>query len=177
MALAITRTEATADDLRNAARASKNVGQACRLLAIALILDGHSRTEAARATGMDRQTLRDWVHRYNAEGMAGLLDRARSGRPNRMSDAHLAELDRIVGAVPNGAAHGPACWPVADLQRIIAERFGVMLSPRSISRILNRRGLGRSPVPRRRSGSRSNDTASRREAPFDPRDRSSLAGV
>ncbi len=81
MALAITRTELSARELRAEARGTKDSYRACRLLALALVLDGASRRAAARAAGRDRQTLRDWVHRYNAEGVEGLCDRARSGRP------------------------------------------------------------------------------------------------
>ncbi len=78
MAVAITRTDLSAEELRGAAQRTKDSYQARRLLALAPVLDG-----AARAAGMDRQTLRDWVHRYNAEGVEGLCDRARSGRPGR----------------------------------------------------------------------------------------------
>jgi len=70
--LAITGTEHTAEDLRAIASKSRDAGQVRRLLALALVLEGRSRTEAADQAGMDRQTLRDWVHRYNAEGIEGL---------------------------------------------------------------------------------------------------------
>ena len=83
MAVTIARTDLSAEELRGAARRSKDGYQARRLLA--LVLDGASRTAAVRANGMDRQTLRDWVHRHNAEGVEGLCDRARSGRPPRLS--------------------------------------------------------------------------------------------
>ncbi len=83
--IAITRKDESAEALRRMARLCRNVAQARRLLALALVMDGHSRTDAARAGGMDRQTLRDWVHRFNAEGPAGLVDKARSGRPPRLS--------------------------------------------------------------------------------------------
>jgi len=87
MALTITRRELSAEELRVAARRSKDSDQARRLLAIALVLEGSARTEAARVTGMDRQTLRDWVIRYNAEGVEGLRDRARPGRPHPVPSA------------------------------------------------------------------------------------------
>jgi transposase len=74
-AVAITRTELDATGLRRAASRERDAAAARRMLALALVLEGASRTEAARAAGMDRQTLRDWVHRYNAEGPAGLRDR------------------------------------------------------------------------------------------------------
>jgi transposase len=72
MAVAITRTELDAAGLREAAGRSRDAAAARRMLALALVLEGHTRTDAARAAGMDRQTLRDWVHRYNAEGLEGL---------------------------------------------------------------------------------------------------------
>ena len=109
MAIAITRGDLSADELRLAARRSKDSCQARRLLALAQVLDGRRRGEAARAGGMDRQTLRDWVHRYNAEGVEGLCDRPRSGRPPRLSEAQLAELARLVEAGPDpGGALGGA---------------------------------------------------------------------
>ena len=89
MAVAITRTDLSTEELRGAARRTTDTYQARRLLALALVVDGASRTAAARAAGMERQTLRDWVHRYNAEGVEGLCDRARSGRPPRLSEAQL----------------------------------------------------------------------------------------
>src|SRR3546814_18793371 len=79
MALAITRQELSAEELRVTARRTKDGDQARRLLAIALVVEGTSRTQAARVTGMDRQTLRDRVVRYNAEGVAGLRARPRPG--------------------------------------------------------------------------------------------------
>ncbi len=84
MVVAITRSDLSADELRLVARRSKDSCQARRLLALAQVLDGRPRGEAARAGGMDRQTLRDWVHRYNAQGVDGLCDRRRSGRPSRL---------------------------------------------------------------------------------------------
>src|SRR4051794_18619187 len=80
MTVAITRQELGAVELRREARRCRDTAASRRMLALALVLEGSSREEAARAAGMDRQTLRDWVHRYNAEGgLAGLRDRPRSG--------------------------------------------------------------------------------------------------
>lgn len=141
MAITITRTDESADDLRGLARSSRNVAQARRLLAIALVLDEHSRTDAARACGMDRQSLRDWVHRFNAEGPAGLVDRVRSGRPSRLSEDQLKELDKVVEAGPDIETDGVVKWRRADLQRVIAEKYGVALCERSVGRILHDRGF------------------------------------
>ncbi len=141
MTITITRTNESAEDLRRAARSSKNVGQARRLLAIALVMDGQSRTEAATAAGMDRQSLRDWVHRFNAEGPAGLVDKPRSGRPPRMKADQLQALDQIVEAGPDIETDGVVKWRRADLQRVIADKYGVAFCERSVDRILHARGF------------------------------------
>src|SRR3954453_23272338 len=83
MTVAITRKELGAVELRREARRCRDTAASRRMLALALVLEGASREEAARAAGMDRQTLRGWVHRYDAEGLAGLRDRPRSGREPR----------------------------------------------------------------------------------------------
>lgn len=104
-AIRITREDHTADQLRLAAR-RKDSAAARRMLALALVLEGRSRTEAAQAAGMDRQTLRDWVYRYNADGVAGLLDRPPPVRPGLLSAAQRAEFDRIVEVGPDVAVDG-----------------------------------------------------------------------
>ena len=92
---------------------------------------------------MDRQTLRDWVHRYNAEGVEGLLDRPRSGRKPLLSDDQLAEFDIVVETQPDPVADGVVRWRCVDLKVMIAKRFGVEISERSVGRILNERGFRR----------------------------------
>lgn len=137
--LAITRPDESADDLRRLARSCRNVAQARRLLAIALVMDGQSRTDAATAAGMDRQSLRDWVHRFNAEGPDGLRDKPRSGRPARLSEDQLQELDAIVEAGPDLETDGVVRWRCADLQRVIADKYSIALCERSVGRILSGR--------------------------------------
>ena len=136
MALAITRTDLSAEDLRGQARRAQDGDQACRLLALALVLEGASRTAAARAGGMDRQTLRDWVIRYNEAGVDGLRDRPRSGRRPRLNAEQLAELARLVEEGPDVAVHGVVRWRCIDLQAEIKARFAVELSERHIGRLL-----------------------------------------
>ena len=151
MALAIRREELSAAELRVAARRTKDSDQARRLLAIALVLEGASRTQAARVTGMDRQTLRDWVIRYNAEGIEGLHDRTRPGRPGQLTAAQLGELKQLVEAGPDIAVHGVVRWRCVDLQGEIKQRFEVELSERQVGRLLKRLGLTRLSVrPRHR---------------------------
>ena len=141
MAIAITRQKESAAELRRLARASRDVAQARRLLAIALVMEGRSRTDAATAAGMDRQSLRDWVHRFNAEGPAGLLDKPRSGRPPRLSDDQLRAFDALVESGPDLETDGVVRWRCVDLQRVIADKYSITLSERSVGRILNERGF------------------------------------
>ena len=96
MTVAVTRREPGAAELRREAGRCRDARAARRMLALALVLEGASRAEAARAAGMDRQSLRDWVHRYNAEGLAGLRDRRRPGRRPRLTPAQEAELAAVV---------------------------------------------------------------------------------
>lgn len=138
MAVELTRFEHDAAALRRAARRADDTRQACRLLAIALVLEGTPRTEAARAGGMDRQTLRDWVHRYNEAGIAGLHDRARSGRRPRLAPAQTEALAAIVTAGPDVAKHGVVRWRCVDLRGEIKSRFAVDLSERQVERILKK---------------------------------------
>ena len=92
MAVAVTRLELDASDLRREATRCRDAKAARRMLALALVLEGHRARTAARHAGMDRQTLRDWVHRYNAEGLAGLRDRPHPGPTPRLTPEQLAEL-------------------------------------------------------------------------------------
>lgn len=139
--IAITRQDESASELRRLTRASRDVAQARRLLAIALVMEGRSRTEAAAAAGMDRQSLRDWVHRFNADGPTGLLDKPRSGRPPRLSEDQLRAFDALVESGPDLETDGVVRWRCVDLQRIIAEKYSVALSERSVGRVLNDRGF------------------------------------
>ena len=119
------RTDFSAGELRRLAAATKNANQSRRLLSLAAVLDGMSRTEAARIGGMDRQTLRDWVHRFNERGPEGLKDNWSKGNPSRLSPDQQAELAQLVETGPDRALHGVVRWRRIDLKRLIAERFGV----------------------------------------------------
>ncbi len=148
MAISITRADHTPAELRCAASRTGDGASARRMLALALVLEGRSRTEAARSCGMDRQTLRDWVHRYNAEGLAGLLDRQRSGRPPRLTAAQKVEIARIVEAGPDLETHGVVRWRCVDLQKVIGDRFEVALAERTVAKLLNKLRFTRlSPRP------------------------------
>lgn len=130
------REDYDAVDLRRLARGSRDSRRTRRLLALAAVYDGMSREAAAAVGGMDRQTLRDWVHRFNAEGPDGLTDRPRSGMPRRLSDAQMLELAGIVETGPDPAVDGVARWRRIDLQRVIEERFAVAYSERAITDLL-----------------------------------------
>jgi transposase len=142
-AVAITRTDLSASDLRAAAVRSGGGRVACRLLAIALLLDGASRQEAAESCGMQRQTLRDWVHRYNERGIAGLSDRPRSGRPAALSPEQKTELKALVLAGPDPERDGVVRWRCLDLREVIAARFEVTVHERTVGKLLRRLGLTR----------------------------------
>src|SRR5437763_265141 len=92
MTVAVTRKELGAVELRREAGRCRDARAARRMLALALVLEGASREEAARAAGMDRQTLRDWVHRYNEEGLPGLHDRRRPGPRPRLTPGQEAAV-------------------------------------------------------------------------------------
>ena len=143
------RTDFSADDLRRLAAATKSANQSRRLLSLAAVLDGMNRTEAARIGGMDRQTLRDWVHRFNERGPEGLKDTWSKGHPPRLSAAQQAELAHLVEAGPDRAVHGVVRWRRIDLKHLIAERFGVVYHERTVGKVLHRLGFSHiSPRPR-----------------------------
>ena len=119
------RDDSDTPKLRLLARRSRDVRQAGRLLALACVHDGMSRADAARAGGMDRQTLRDWAHRFNDEGPEGLLDR-KPPRERRLSAAQLAEFAEIVETGPSLEENGIIRWRRIDLKRVIEDRFGVV---------------------------------------------------
>jgi transposase len=144
--IAITRRELTAAALRAAAGRTKDARAARRMLAIALVLEGVDRATAAETCGMDRQTLRDWVHRYNAEGLAGLVNRTVPQRPRRLAPEQLAELAAWVEVGPDPARDGVVRWRRKDLQHRIAATFGVALHERSVGKQLAALGFRRLSV-------------------------------
>src|SRR5215208_1181966 len=141
------RSDLSAGELRRLAAMTKNANQSRPLLSLAAILDGMSRTEAARIGGMDRQTVRDWVHRFNERGPEGLKDIRSKGHPPRLSPAQQAELAHLVEIGPDRAVHGVVRWRRIDLKQLIAERFGVTYHERTVGQILHQ--LGFSPISAR----------------------------
>ena len=140
------RDELTPEALRRKARHEPNRRASLRMLAIANALEGMSRAEAARLAGMERQALRDAVVRYNAEGLAGLLDRPKPGRPQRLGEAEQAALAARVFRGPDPERDGVAAWTRADLAAWVEARFGKAFHPSSLSRVLRRLDLSRQKV-------------------------------
>lgn len=143
MAVVIIRMENSAADLRGLAVKSRDAAQGRRLLAIAMVLEGSSREDAARQAGMDRQTLRDWVHRYNELGVEGLVSRRAPGPAARLTAAQMQEFRTLVIAGPDPAVHHVVRWRCADLRDEVARRFGVTVQERAIGKWLRKLGLTR----------------------------------
>ena len=117
-AIAITNLDYSATDLRRLMSKQKAGQVVRRLLALALIMEGRSRTEAAQHSGMERQTLRDWVHRYNGEGLAGLSSRVGPGPTPLLSEAQMAELKVLVVNGPDPETDKVVRWRCIDLRRL-----------------------------------------------------------
>lgn len=135
------RSDFDSATLRGLSRRCEDSNQSRRLLSLAAVYDGMSRTDAARIGGMDRQTLRHWVLRFNADGPEGLYDRWSPGPARRLSDDQLRELAEIVETGPDMQAHGVVRWRRVDLQAVIKERFGVEYGERWVSQILHDLGF------------------------------------
>jgi transposase len=140
-ALAVTRTDHSAAELRALASKSSDGAQVRRMLALALILDGSSRTEAAAQSGMERQTLRDWVHRYNDEGVDGLLSRSSPGRTPFLTDEQKAELKALVLEGPDADIHHVVRWRCLDLREEVARRFSVTVHESTVGKWLHQLDL------------------------------------
>lgn len=145
-AIEIRRRNLTARELRAASAKARDAKAARRMLAIALVLEGKDRKTAAETCGMDRQTLRDWVHRYNAQGLAGLENRKGRGRPSRLTTEQKAELAALVESGPDTEQDGVVRWRCTDLKRRIEEMFGVKLHERTVGKQLKALGYVRLSV-------------------------------
>src|SRR3954454_12077732 len=118
-------TGRTPAELRALARRERDGRVSARPLALANGMDGMSRDQAARAAGMDRQTLRDWAHRYNAEGVEGLRDRPRPGRPCALDEGQQAALKGLIRRGRGLDLYGVVAWLARDLRELAERRFGV----------------------------------------------------
>ena len=134
------RDDYNAEALRAAAKRSKDGPQARRLLALAEIYDGATRTEAAKIGGVGLQVVRDWVMKFNADGPEGLIDRKAPGQQPRLNDEHHAALAAILESGPIPAVHGVVRWRIVDLCQWIFEEFRVVVSQQTLSRALRKMG-------------------------------------
>ena len=142
------RTDYSPAQLRVLAKSVKTKSQSRRLLSLAAVLDGMSRTDAARIGGMERQTLRDWVRRFNQLGPGGLRDVHGGGVEPRLSADQLAELAALVESGPDLSVDGVVRWRRIALQRVIKDRFGVDYHERYVRPLLNKLGFSHiSPRP------------------------------
>ena len=135
------RADHGADELRRLARASRDAAQTRRLLALAAIQDGASRTEAARIGGVGLQIVRDWVARFNAEGPTGLVDRKAPGKSPRLTREQRAALAQAVEAGPEPELHGVVRWRLVDLAQWLRDECGVSVSRQTLGRELRRMGF------------------------------------
>ena len=139
----ITRTDLSTAALRALAGKTDDGAVVRRLLAIALVLEGRCRTEAASLSGMTRQTLRDWVHRYNADGVDGLRSRTGPGRPPFLTDAQMEELREMVLKGPDPERNIVIRWRCADLCEEVAGRWSVTVCEQTMGRWLRRLDMTR----------------------------------
>jgi len=134
------RRDFGASQLRGLARKTKDGPQARRLLALAAIYDGATRTEAAKIGGVGLQIIRDWVLRFNARGPDGLLDGKSPGQPPKLNDIQRQALARMIESGPIPAVHGVVRWRLIDLAQWIFEEFRITIAKQTLSREL--RSLG-----------------------------------
>jgi len=142
-AVRVTRLDLTAAELRAASAKCTDGAQVRRILALAFVLEGRPRREAAALNGMDRQTLSDWVHRYNADGIEGLKSRKSPGREPFLTAEQKAELRELVIKGPDPAVHKVVRWRCVDLRAEVARRWSVEVHESTIGAWLDELGLTR----------------------------------
>ncbi len=143
--------------LRTAARKTKDGPLARRLLALAAVYDGATRTEATRIGGVTLQIVRDWVVKFNASAPEGLIDRKAPGQPARLNDMHRAALAGVIESGPIPAIHGVVRWRIIDLCQWVWDEFQVSVAKPTLSRELRgflhgwlrglRRGIASTEIP------------------------------
>ena len=156
------RDDLTPLELRRWARVESYGRAAARAYGIANALEEMPRADAARLAGMDRQTLRDAVVRYNAKGLEGLHDRPKGYSPRRLTADEEAALAAVIIAGPEPERDGVCAWTRADLCRWLEERFAKTYHPSSMTRVLRRMDFParrraratREGTPKRRSASK-----------------------
>jgi transposase len=134
------RGDFDAPRLRAAARRTRDSAQARRLLALAAVYDGASRTEASKIGGVTLQIVRDWVLKFNAQGPDGLIDRKAPGQPSRLKDTHRGALAAVIESGPMPAVHGVVRWRLVDLCQWLWEEFQISIAKQTLSRELRAMG-------------------------------------
>jgi transposase len=140
-AVDITRKDYNSRDLRKYAGKARTAEASRRMLAIANVLDGMSRVLSAKLAGLDRQSLRDWVHRYNAEGPEGLYDRKAPGARAKLDEKQRQRIKEIVLKGPDAAKDGLVRWRCCDIKDVIWREYGVSYHEDHIGRLLDTLGL------------------------------------
>jgi transposase len=135
------REDFDAPGLRRLAKASKDAAQARRLLALAEIYDGNSRTDAARIGGVTLQIIRDWVLRFNACGPDGLINRKAPGNRPKLNAEQRQALASMVESGPIPAIHGMVRWRRKDLARCLFAEYGIELDETTVGRELRAMGF------------------------------------
>jgi transposase len=127
--------------VRRVAKTTKDAAQGRRLVALAEIYDGGTRTDAARIGGVGLQTIRDWVLAFNAVGPAGLIDGKAPGNPSKLNDAQRQALAGIIESGPIPAIHGVVRWRLRDLAWWVFEEFRISLDETTVSREVRKLGF------------------------------------
>lgn len=149
----------SSDELRAFARTSKDAGQVRRLLALAAILDGSSRSEAARIAGVTLQIVRDWVLRFNEAGISGLATRKAPGPSTILDDCHRRALAEIIDAGPISAVHGVVRWRIIDLAQWLWDEFEISISKQALGHELRTMGYRKLSGRPRHRGQKDDDIA------------------
>ena len=158
------RSDYTSGDLRRSARRCRDADQVRRVLALAVILDGGSRSEAARMAGVTLQIVRDWVLRFNEGGPEGLATRKAPGKAPILNDEQRARLAEQVEAGPIPAAHGVVRWRLVDLGQWIWDEFGLSVTRFTLGRELRAMGYRKLTARPRHHGQRAEDIADFKKA-------------
>ena len=153
------RRDLSSDELRGFARTSKDAGQVRRLLALAAILDGGSRSEAARIAGVTLQIVRDWVLRFNEAGISGLATRKAPGPSTILDDCHRRALAEIIDAGPIPAVHGVVRWRIIDLVQWLWDEFEISISKQALGHELRAMGYRKLSARPRHRGQKGGDIA------------------
>ena len=153
------RDDFSAGQVRAAARTSKDAAQVRRLLAIATILEGGSRSDAARIGGVTLQIVRDWVLRFNAQGPDGLVTRKAPGPDTILDDSHRRALEEIIEAGPIPAVHGVVRWRIIDLVQWLWDEFRLSISKQALGHELRTMGYRKLSARPRHRGQRPEDIA------------------